>query len=192
MNIFIDAYNLLKQLHAVTQVTAQQKHIFIDQLKQFARAKGHTIYLVYDGGELARPYAEHAGPLTIIHSGHKLSADDVIKQKMLHYAHEHALLVSDDRQLCDYLAAAGFAAIGTSNFYKLMQQDIKKTNAAFMKQGVAHKNPGYSSTPELDALMHQSGSYDYEKEDLEGDDDTLYPQGLSKKEKKLKKLVKKL
>lgn len=190
MNIFIDAYNLLKQLHGVTQVSAQQKERFMDQLNQFARAKGHAIYLVYDGGSLSRPESEHVGVLTIIHSGYKLSADDVIKQKMLHYASEHTLLVSDDRQLCDYLAAAGFAALGTADFYTLMKQDIKKTEAAFMKKGVAHKIPGYSSTPEIDQLMQESGLYGYEKE-LESQQDN-YPEKLSKKEKKLKKLVKKL
>jgi len=191
MNIFIDAYNLLKQLHAVTQVSATQKHKFMDQLMQFARSKGHHIYLVYDGGESARSESEHSGPVTIIHSGYKLSADDVIKQKISHYAHEHTILVSDDRQLCDYVAMAGFAALGTSNFYKLMQSDIRKENVAIMKQGVAQKNPGYASTPELDQLMQEAGTVGYYKDD-DNFVESPYPQQLSKKEKKLKKLVKKL
>jgi predicted RNA-binding protein with PIN domain len=191
MNIFIDAYNLLKQLHAVTQVSASQKHKFMDQLKQFARSKKHHIYLVYDGGESARSESEHLGPVTIIHSGYKLSADDVIKQKISHYAHEHTLLVSDDRQLCDHVAMSGYAALGTKNFYKLMQTDIQKEQAAFIKQGVAHKNPGYSSTPELDQLMQEAGTVGYYK-DEENFSDNSFPEQLSKKEKKLKKLVKKL
>ncbi len=191
MNIFIDAYNLLKQLHAVTQVTAAQKNLFMDQLKRFARSKGHHIYLVYDGGESSRPESEHSGPVTIIHSGYKLSADDVIKQKISHYAHEHTILVSDDRQLCDHVAMAGYAALGTANFYKLMKSDIQKEQAAFIKRGVAHKNPGYASTPELDQLMQQAGSEGYYK-DEEALSEFSHPQQLSKKEKKLKKLVKKL
>lgn len=191
MNIFIDAYNLLKQLHAATHVSANQKNKFMDQLKQFARSKGHHIYLVYDGGESARPETEHSGPITIIHSGYKLSADDVIKQKISHYAHEHTLLVSDDRQLCDYVAMTGYAALGTTNFYKLMQSDIRKENVAIFKQGVAHKSPGYLSTPDLDQLMQEAGSIGYYKDD-DNFAESPYCQQLSKKEKKLKKLVKKL
>ncbi len=191
MNIFIDGYNLLKQLHAATQVSASQKRIFIDQLKQFARGKGHHIYLVYDGGESARAESEHSGPVTIIHSGYRLSADDVIKQKISHYAHEHTILVSDDRQLCDHVAMSGYAALGTANFYKLMKSDIQKEQAAFIKKGLANKAPGYASTPELDQLMQEAGTVGYYK-DSEEPADNSFPQHLSKKEKKLKKLVKKL
>ncbi len=191
MNIFIDAYNLLKQLHAIAQVSAHQKHIFIHQLKQFARSKGHHIYLVYDGGESSRPESELIGPVTIVYSGYTLSADDVIKQKIVHFAHEHTILVSDDRQLCDYVAVSGYAALGTSSFYKLMKSDIQKEQAACIKQGIPHKTPGYASTPELDKLMHEASSIDYYK-DIELFQETSHPQQLSKKEKKLKKLVKKL
>ncbi|MBY0109596.1 MAG: NYN domain-containing protein [Candidatus Babeliaceae bacterium] len=191
MNIFIDAYNLLKQLHAVKLVSAHQKNTFIDELKQFARNKGHHIYLVYDGGESFRPESDHIGPITIIHSGHRLSADEVIKQKILNFAHEHTILVSDDRQLCDYVAMSGFAALGTANFYKLIKADIQKEQRAFIEKSIAHKNPYYSSNPELDELMHEAGSVGYYK-DIELCEESHHPQRLSKKEKKLKKLVKKL
>lgn len=191
MNIFIDAYNLLKQLHAVAQVSEAQRRAFIDQLSRFARNKGHHIYLVYDGGQSARPESEHVGPVAIIHSGYKLSADDVIKQKILNFATEHTILVSDDRQLCDYVASAGFATIGTSNFYKLMRAAIQHEDAMFVKKGTAQKNPGYMSTPELDQLMHEASSIGYYKEHESVPEPHTNNQ-LSKKEKKLKKLAKKL
>lgn len=192
MNIFIDAYNLLKQLHGVTQVSPSQNYKFIEQLKRFAHAKKHTVYLVYDGGQSARAESEHSGPITIIHSGYKLSADDIIKQKILNYAHEHTILVSDDRELCDYVSSARFATLGTSDFYKLMKQDIQKQNVAYMKTGVAEKRAGYASSEELDKLMHEASSIGYYKEDSDELQEKYFPTQLSKKEKKLKKLVKKL
>ncbi len=192
MNIFIDGYNLLKQLHGVKNVSDAEKSSFSSQLKKFIHYRHHQVFLVYDGGDHAHPTISRLGDLTIIQSGYYMSADDVIKQRMMHYAQEHTLLVSDDRQLCDYVAAAGYASLGTTDFYTLLQKDIDKDESHNMKQGSAHKFSGYVSTAEIDDLMHLASCCDYQKESECVIEDASHLQKLSKKEKKLKKLVKKL
>lgn len=192
MNIFIDAYNLLKQLHATTRVSVKQKNVFLQQLKTFARLKKHNIFLVYDGGELERLDITRDGSIAIMHSGYTFSADDIIKQKMVHYAPEHSLLVSDDRELCDYLAYAGYAAIATHHFYRLLQQDNEiLSHVASMKKGSAQKMPGYMCAGDIDNVMQEASLYPDEK-NVDIEDDDSYSQTLSKKEKKLKKIVKKI
>ena len=191
MNIFIDAYNLLKQLHGATQVSEQQRDAFLDRLRRFTQLKRHHIYLVYDGGPASRSESERLGLVTVIHSGYTLTADDIIKRKILSFAQEHTILVSDDRQLCDYVSAAGFATLGTLNFYTVLKSALHKEQAACAQHGVAHKHPDYMSTAELDKLMQYASTVGYYKEEgtvFESDN----VKKASKSEKKLKKLARKL
>ena len=141
MNIFIDAYNLLKQLYGVKLVSETQNNHFIELIKRFARAKKHAIFVVYDGGSSSRPEIDKLGSVSIIHSGYALSADDVIKQKIVSFAPEHTILVSDDRALCDAVSASGFATFGTSEFYRFMQHDTLQQQKSAMKTGVSTQKP---------------------------------------------------
>lgn len=190
MNILIDAYNVLKQVHSHKQVTASQVHQFIVRVRQFAQVNKHQALIVFDGGSSAHIERETTGPCTIIYSGHKQTADDVIKQQVRHFRPENTLVVTDDRQLSDQVGMAGFATMGSVDFYRFMQQELQAPTADGLKKGLAHKNPGYQSSPELDELMHHASAIGYYKE-LE---EPPFPdhEKLSKKEKKLKKLVKKL
>ena len=92
MQIIIDGYNLIKQLFNVSKVSEKKRDSYIQQLISRAKAKSHTLVIVFDGGSYGFPTQEYLNGNLIIYSGYKESADDVIKKYVSDNRHLHLLL----------------------------------------------------------------------------------------------------
>lgn len=188
MRIIIDGYNVLKKMYHDTFIEETQRLKFLNELQFYKKKKNHEILVVFDGGVFSYPVKEHYKDIIVIYPGANRSADDYIEE-YVSYKHGEQLLVSSDRELCSAVAEHEVVSIDAHIFYELMKETIspqktqKKTDD-YLRKLSQEKNIT------LDELMAEaSESLDYKPEDQ---DEFEHPKKLSKLEKKLYNLVKKL
>lgn len=200
MILVIDAYNVLKSQLAPSSVTATTAQWFVKTVSGYARSKKHEAIIVFDGGQSSFPARSTVHGVSVIYSGYRTTADDVIK-KLLH-ENEPALflMVSSDRELCMYAEYLGIVSMDSSAFYGLLREytcpDIHKKKASMC---AAQKRPGYESSADLDALMCDASCKILRKDDDQSDDEDEWQQQRrqgtkkeSKIERRLVRVVKKL
>ncbi len=190
MNILIDGYNLLKQLLS-KHITDREREWFHERAREYAREKGHALYIVYDAGPYNRQTKETHGRVTTIYSGHKDSADDVIKDYLDRNVLKNLLVITTDRELNAYADQYGIPSIDSLDFYEFMKNRTTPVIAGYKKSsGQAKKLHPEQENLELDALMQEGTTILQYKQELEEDDDEGYD--FSKKERRLMRVVKKL
>ncbi len=189
MNILIDGYNLLKQLLS-KQIADKERTWFHERAAEYARKKGHHLYIVYDAGPYDRLTKEIYGKVTIIYSGHRDTADDVIKDYIDKKLLKNMLVVTTDRELNKYADQYEVPSIDSLDFYEFMKQKSTPVVGVKKAPGKAKKlHPGQLN-PELDRLMQEGTTVLEYKQELDEEDDDGYD--FSKKERRLMGLIKKL
>lgn len=101
MVIVVDAYNVLKKERGSQYITSRERTLFIEKLNEYARIKKHTVIVVFDGGDFHWPARIKEGLVSVIYSGDRYTADEVIKTLASSLPGD-SLLVSSDRALCNY------------------------------------------------------------------------------------------
>jgi predicted RNA-binding protein with PIN domain len=195
MFIIIDGYNLLKLIVKSSFASEVERSRFINLLSVYARAHKHEIYVVFDGGSYIRPTKIIYKHITVIYSGINQNADTYIKNYIEAVRSKEILVVSTDRKISSFAKQHGMTALDSIDFYHILheykqQQEItqgKKTTELPRKLSDLEN-------PELDALMQESTHVMYKKDDsaYEQTNKAGNAQKLSKKERKLLKIVKKL
>lgn len=104
MYLIIDAYNVLKQVIPVLEISQQQRERFINAIISYAKRKGHYAVIVFDGGANIWPSTEQKRHCSITYSGSKMSADDYIQRYISEGKNKDILLVSTDRALTSWLS----------------------------------------------------------------------------------------
>lgn len=194
MILLIDAYNILKRIYSGQYVSENQKGLFINQLIKYCAAnKNNKAVVVFDGGANLYPDIESRAFVTIVHSGNRLNADEYIKEYIeKNRSKAEFLLVSSDRDLKNYARKFNVEAIGGYEFYQLLTHDEMQNN---LKLNIIQKiiKEDEAENLELDKLMEQSGNIKFNKIEDSGEADrTSNPRKLSKEERKIIKIVKKL
>lgn len=196
MIILLDAYNILKQHQPTRDIGEAQRRAFIDRVATYAHLREHTIFVVFDGGSGRFPSKSYVNPITVIYSGIEQSADDVLKRLSVEYAHKQTMLVSSDRQLCSSVQSQGVVCLDADVWESVLAgaRDVLATALPTKSGEQAHKRAGYESSAELDALMQRASEQMMVKDEQGGFAARRVPakQTLSKEEKKIQKLVKKL
>lgn len=202
MTIIIDGYNVLKTILATSHISDHQREQFISHLARYAQLSHNKISIVFDGGQDVRPTAYPRSGIIVIYSGYRDSADDVIKNLIDQQQHRQAMLVSTDRELNRYAAACDLPSMDSTVFYGHMHERLRGEEQTAHQQkpaqSSARKRPGHESSEELDALM--SGDAEKVPEKNEQEEGQKYTnkksqartERLSKEEKRLVKVVKKL
>ena len=192
MQIVIDGYNLIKQLFNVSKVSEKKRDAYVRELATQTQAKGHTLIIVFDGGSYGFPTKESHNGCTVMYSGYKESADDVIKQYVSDNRHLELLVVTSDREIRDFVHNLGVDTLDSPSFSKLLSQE---TTEGPQQMSIA---PNARSTktstqddPELDALMSQVSDA-MEKDDAPKASRDSNARKQSKKDKKLHKKLSKL
>jgi predicted RNA-binding protein with PIN domain len=149
LHIIVDGYNVIRQSKELAPLDrndmSEGRQALIDMLAAYKRLKGHTITVVFDGaGEFSQfDNRDQEKGIRIRFSRQGETADLVIKRMAAHDK-QKALVVSSDREVADYAAAQGAAAIGALEF------EDKMVMAAFMDvKGMVQEsgeNEGRSST----------------------------------------------
>ncbi len=191
MNIVIDGYNMIKQALKKTTITESERSSILIRLDSYARRKQHTVHIIFDGGPYDRPTKERFRSLTIVYSGRKQSADDVIKTYIEEKVLPGMLIVTTDRNLNAFAYSHSVASIDSIDFYAFMNEKPPQTLGFKKAPGKAHKREGFESSSELDMLMQEGANILYYKDE----EDEVEPDSAkkrSKQEKLAQKLVKKL
>ena len=153
MILLIDAYNVLKQIVASDQATAQEKTAFIAMIVRYARLKNVSIELVFDGGPYGLPDRVSVKNIVVSHSGAQESADDLIKSLIHAYKGREVLLVSTDRELGRYASSYGVESIDSTDFYRLVQKALDAAEESPKKSSKGLVKMMEKVNPEIDALM---------------------------------------
>ena len=190
MNILIDGYNLLKQL-LTKNITDKERQWFHERAAEYARKKGHVLSIVYDAGPYNRLTKETQGRITIIYSGFRDTADDVIKDYIDRKVLKNMLVVTTDRALNRYADDQGVPSIDSLDFYEFMKEGGSPVVAGYKKSsGQTQKMRPEQKNDELDRLMEEGTAILQYKQEFTEDEDDGYT--FSKKERRLMGVVKKL
>lgn len=189
MKVIIDAYNVLHQVMKHDRINEQERKHFINQLTTYAKKKGHSVVIVFDGGPFLFPSTSHQKGITIIYSGPKESADTMILRYIKEHANQTMILVSSDRELCQAAQYYHVESVDAKDFYNVIMESEQK---AVSKTGERAIKTGDADTI-VDLLMMQTGI----KKKLEDIEDPLLDrrspaEKLSKKERRRMHKIKKL
>lgn len=196
MILLIDGYNILKQMIGRAEVSETEKRAFIAQLRYYSQKKQHTIVLIFDGGSMGFPVQEIQQGVTLIQSGFKQSADDIIKIYLKKNSGKSGLLlVSSDRELRDAAKALRIESMPALEFFTLLQESTAKKpyQSSTHKQDTTLYKISEQSNPELDKLMMEStGRIPQKDNEHNAVQKVRSPHTLSKEERRQAALRKKL
>ncbi|MFC1841619.1 NYN domain-containing protein [Candidatus Dependentiae bacterium] len=196
MILLIDGYNLIKQVMLRNKISEFERKRFINQLGKYHKIKGHKIELVFDGGEFDFPTKDRINGVYVIYSGYGESADDFIKRYLDEHKALDILLVSSDRDICNFAAKLGIDYLDSKIFYNLMQESLKVGTKKRQASQEKARKIAETENKELDALMQEASKViEYKVEDFEAAHGGKRESGsgkLSKKERRKLKKIKKL
>ncbi len=194
MIVIVDGYNLIKQIYEAKRISHEQRSKFIKKLADYFQKRHLKGVIVFDGGESNYPYREKHGVMTVIFSGYKESADEVIATYIQEHREYELLIVSSDRAVRQYAETLGKKTMKATDFYyhylmdEKQQKEISKDSQLFKTTE--------ASVPELDELMMESTEkIKIKSEDIDDEKAPLRhksPNKLSKKERSYKKVTDKL
>ncbi len=171
-----------------------QRTWLIKMLTAYARKKKNNILVVFDGGPFYWPSEQKKNKyVTIVFSGQKMDADEYLKEYILDNKINEILLVTDDRQIADVAHEYSKPSIGSKHFYNLVQDALSVQALKKPEKPQISKLPGRPEHEMLDALMQEAAKI----QSPEKSEDTHMlaqkrKQKLSRHEKKMMKLLKKL
>jgi len=218
MIVLIDGYNLLRQVFAGVKGTLDaQRSQFISELGYYFAQKHEDlqeVILVFDAGPFLHASREVKNGISVIFSGQKSSADDWI----INYARKHRehkiVVVSRDRKMLDECIKFGAQQVDSLEFYNMVQDVI--VAGAFGAQDLVKKGEleqlkkyekadtdwlydeqSAADRKAVDLLMSQASLQNDHKnfipdELIEAGREKGNPRKLSKKDRELNKVLKKL
>jgi predicted RNA-binding protein with PIN domain len=196
MIIVVDGYNVLKQLVKTNYATEKQRQWFIASLSSYAYSMKHSIVIIFDGGSHKWPTWTKRGQVSILFSGTHQSADDCIKEFIEENKGREMLVVSTDRAITNFALRYNVYSIDSLAFYSLVQERLQDFYPVSVDKGnnrVYKTSLDKEEDLELDALMQQAGKMAvYKQEDLPAHQRNSSNKELSKKQKRLLKVIKKM
>lgn len=190
MKIIVDAYNILKQLSTGMYVDEQERRAFLVKIAAYARAKSHTILVVFDGGDSLRSTFEKIGKVTVVYAGRNRQADTFIKEYVAEHKEYDFLLVTSDRELQKWVARYNVPSLDSQEFYKQMNKSQEFVSVQQFDQKPVKLG---TSLLEVDILMEEAFDHGMLKDENEQDKDRSSPACRpSKKERAYLKKIKKL
>ena len=193
MILIIDGYNVLRMWYNYI-VSEHERTIFINQLKKYAIKKKLKIVLVFDGGIM--PWSEESSSKTlkVIYVGKNVTADEYIEKYIKKNQNKELLVVSSDHQIQNYAKEYNIESVDAELFLKFFDKTFHKIDSRDKKQKNIVVKMHQEKMPDLDRLMSEAyvssecGPDSFKKK-MECKN---VSEKLSKKEKKLKRLLEKL
>ena len=189
MILIIDGYNILKQCSEHLLVTDSEREQFIRLLARYAALKKHEIIVVFDGGDYDRPTSFAGKGIRIMYSGQYVTADQTIQQ-LIDGRPQNTALITSDRALRLYAEHRGVISLVSDEFYQFIKRELNPAYPEKKKQSL--RKITQNSSAELDKLMQEfSSDADIKLED-QREVSLTKKRTLSKHEKKIHKVIKKL
>jgi len=194
--ILIDGYNVLKGVARGGEVSSKERDYFIAQLSSYAARKRHKIIVVFDGGPYGWAHKEQRRAITVVFTGARESADDLIRRYLKKYRGQDLLLVSSDRELNYNASRYDVPSIDSEDFYGLMEAALERHDLGEESELACDAiKTTDDSSPELDKLMQEASvAVPHKSEDqpttATAAQDEMH--GLSRLERRLLEKLKKL
>lgn len=166
MIIIIDGYNFLNYINKTNFIVEAQKKKFYEKLKKYKQEKKHEIIIVFDGGTYFRSLVETMAWGKIVYSGQMQSADDVIKNYIDELQQKDLIIVSADREICDYANKLGVCCVLPKYFNKKLKE-YPKINFYKSVDSKAIKLNSKLASDELDQLMQEASKMLFFKDESE-------------------------
>ncbi|KKT24156.1 MAG: hypothetical protein UW09_C0001G0219 [candidate division TM6 bacterium GW2011_GWF2_43_87] len=201
MVIIIDAFNVLKAGFGDREIGDIEIRHFLRRVVAYGTVKHHEMIVVFDGGSSSHSTRCFDRGILVIHSGYRQRADDEVMRLLSQYPPDNVVVVSSDREIVRYAASHRVVSIGAEGFKKLMYEaEREHESKGVALKGVRSdlkKRPGHTSTPELDVLMQKAAARmmvknEDTKSPLDEDENRRGCHKLSKAERQLERVVKKL
>lgn len=186
MKILIDGYNLLKQVFSKKHIVDTEFKQCMTMLSRYARTKGHTILVIFDGGDMPWKYQEQMQTVLLVWVGIGNLADQYIIEILA--GKKAQLLVSDDRELVVCAQNNAIPSIESLFFWEyVLQAKSEKSNNSLGH--IMHMD--YVDENDFDLFMDSiSNAIPCKDECIQRDD--VYKKKLSKVDKTLCNILKKL
>lgn len=192
MIVVVDAYNLLKRGSRTIEISYQDRVRFIAWLTAYQKQKGHSIVVVFDGGDALWPTVHQQRHVSVVYSGVNRSADDYIKQYIAQHAHQELLLVSSDGELVNWADRYDVVSIAPEDFIAVvgsLDQGVRRQRSAQSVAIKIHKE----GDADFDAYMQEAAQNVLQKAEDNAVKSRIKVEGaVSGKEKKMLRLLKKL
>ncbi len=171
-----------------------QRMWLIKMLTAYARKKKNNLLVVFDGGPFYWPSEQEKNKyITIVFSGQKMNADEYLKGYIIENKINEILLVTDDRQIADVAHECSKPSIGSKHFYNLVQDALSAQALKKPENAQISKLSGKPEHEMIDSLMHEAAKMlTPEKSEDVHVATRKRTQKLSRHDKKLMKLLKKL
>ncbi len=192
MILLIDGYNLIKNVIS-SDANEKVREDFIKKLNNYAKKRHHKVTIVFDGGGYTFPTTDVFHEVTVIYSGYKYSADEIIKNILDDLKNKELLLITSDNELRNFAKKINIDSIASQEFYGFMK-DIKEFVPELSLQksdDIAHKIT-QKEDEELDKLMDEASKTILRKKEDIGPKVKEKFKELPKNDKKLIKKIKKL
>lgn len=159
MTIIIDAYNFIKLISGKTFISDREICVWIEKFKEYVRLKNNSIVLVFDAGPSIYQSDDVFGKVTVIYSGQKQSADDVIKAWLMKWRDIESMVVTSDREIRDFASAINVVSVGSDDFHKIFKRVMHREIR--YEQSLVHTLHKVSDVEslELDDLMEKSSRF---------------------------------
>jgi predicted RNA-binding protein with PIN domain len=218
MVILVDGYNVLKLIFpGVRGCLDKQRTQFIKQLGYYKSKKQteiNDIIVVFDAGPFKHASREVKNGIVVIYSGQKSSADEWIVNYVMRNKPQKTLLITNDRKLIDQVGELNCESLGSLDFFNLVQNSILQStvkrnnfltndvkNTDLRRYDESDVNWLDEDTPGIDKIalefLMENASIQVAQKDNDLDEHKKTPQKgnsqrLSKKEKAVVKIIKKL
>ncbi len=195
MILVIDAYNVLK-MRASQHISESERMNYIQRMKRYCSKRGHTAWLVFDGGPYLYPVTFSYDPVYVVYAGDYESADSYIQRLLYTQPVDNTLLITSDNELVNVAYNIGIVNINPSVFTYYVERALAPQNAGYAKEkGKARKRSGHDSSAYVDQLMQRASEYMlYKDEDVTQSvrEETPRSQTPSRQEKLLYRIIRKL
>ena len=159
MIIVIDAYNFIKHVSGKSLISDKEIRGWIDTFKKYTRLKTNKVVLVFDAGPYICQSDEIHENVTIIYSGQKQSADDVIKTWLANHRGVDVLVVTSDREIRNFASGIDILSVASDDFYNIFVRVMHCEETYEQKiKHTLHKTTMVESL-ELDELMEKSSRF---------------------------------
>jgi predicted RNA-binding protein with PIN domain len=189
MIIVIDGYNVLKQQHPELFIDDNMQRSFLYTIARYGKQKKHKMVVVFDGGHSSWPHKKKVAGVTVLFSGLKQAADEIIKLYLEDHKNKDLLLVSSDHELILFAAEQDIVSIGAAEFTYLVQQAMQEKTDSIDSSEIAFDE----LETDFDTIMQQATQQiPIKEEDTQKKERRLACTHSSKKDRKLIKKLKKL
>ena len=125
MTIIVDAYNFIKHISGATFISERNRLFWMDRFSDYVLLRNNEVILVFDAGPGLYKTAENYKNISIIYSGQRDSADDVIKTWLSSRHGKDILLVTSDREIRDFANSCNIVSISSEDFNRIFSDSLK-------------------------------------------------------------------